>query len=68
MEVGERRVGRILGGGGLVTLEARVRRSPLSPTEMLRTSFCTLISRIGFDCFFSDACTTTHHTHAEEGC
>uniref|UniRef100_A0A0A9GEZ5 Uncharacterized protein n=1 Tax=Arundo donax TaxID=35708 RepID=A0A0A9GEZ5_ARUDO len=22
---------------------------------MLRTSFCTLISRIGFDCFFSDA-------------
>ena len=33
-------------------------RSPLSPTEMLSTSFCTLISRIGLDCFFSDACGT----------
>jgi hypothetical protein len=41
-------------------LAARVRRSPLSPTEMLSTSFCTLISRIGFDCFFSDACVTTN--------
>jgi hypothetical protein len=37
------------------TLEARVRRSPLSPTEMLSTSFWTLISGIGFDCLFSDA-------------
>lgn len=37
------------------TLAALVRRSPLSPTEMLRTSFWTFISLIGFDCFFSDA-------------
>ena len=37
------------------TLEALVRRSPLSPTEMLSTSFCTLMSLIGFDSFFSDA-------------
>jgi hypothetical protein len=37
-----------------------VRRSPIWPTEMLRTSFCTLISRIGFDCFFfSDSCWRT---------
>jgi hypothetical protein len=39
------------------TLAARVRRSPLSPTEILRTSFCTLISLMGFNSFFSDACT-----------
>lgn len=39
-----------------ITLAALVRRSPLSPTQMLRTSFCTLISLMGFDCFFSDAC------------
>jgi hypothetical protein len=37
------------------TLAALVRRSPLSPTEMLSTSFCTLISLIGFDSFFSEA-------------
>jgi hypothetical protein len=36
-------------------LAVRVRRSPLSPMEMLSMSFCTFISRIGFDCFFSDA-------------
>ncbi len=29
------------------TLAARVRRSPDSPTQMLRTSFSILISRIG---------------------
>jgi hypothetical protein len=40
---------------GIYTLAARVRRSQLSPTEMLSTSFWTFISRIGFDCFFSDA-------------
>lgn len=37
-----------------------MRRSPLSPMEMLSTSFCTLISLIGLDCFFSDACDSTH--------
>lgn len=37
------------------TLAALVRRSPLSPTEMLRTSFCTLISLIGLLSFFSEA-------------
>ena len=41
------------------TFAALVRRSPLSPTEMLRTSFCTLISLIGFDSFFSEA----YHYH-----
>lgn len=46
------------------TLAARVRRSPLSPTEMLSTSFCTLISLIGLDCFFSDAC-ARKDTHAQ---
>jgi hypothetical protein len=53
-----------------------VRRSPLSPTEMLSTSFWTLISRIGFACFFSDACNrrnqnqnqpTSSEPHAREG-
>jgi hypothetical protein len=38
------------------TLEARVSLSPLSPTEQLRTSFCTLISRMGFARFFSVDC------------
>lgn len=38
------------------TLAALVSRSPLSPTDMLRTSFWTLISLIGFDSFFSEAC------------
>ena len=37
------------------TLAALVRRSPLSPTEMLRTSFWTLISLIGLLSFFSEA-------------
>jgi hypothetical protein len=37
-------------------LEALVRRSPLSPTEMLRTSFWTLISLIGLLSFLSEAC------------
>lgn len=39
----------------IFTLAALVRRSPLSPTEMLRTSFWTLISLIGLFNFFSDA-------------
>jgi hypothetical protein len=43
------------------TLAALVRRSPLSPTEMLRTSFWTLISLIGFDNFFSEAYNKVNH-------
>lgn len=44
------------------TLAALVRRSPLSPTEMLRTSFWTLISRMGFESFFSEACNSNQVT------
>ena len=42
------------------TLAALVRRSPLSPTEILRTSFCTFISLIGFESFFSEAWNQVH--------
>lgn len=40
----------------MATFAALVSRSPLSPTEMFRTSFWTLISLMGFANFFSEAC------------
>lgn len=43
-------------GEWISTLAALVRRSPVSPTEMLRDGFWNLISLIGFDSFFSEAC------------
>jgi hypothetical protein len=36
------------------TLAALVNRSPLSPTEIFKTSFWILISRMGFEAFLSD--------------
>lgn len=47
----------------LKTLAALVRRSPLSPTEMLRTSFWTLISLIGLANFASEAWVQFIKTH-----
>ena len=48
------------------TFAALVRRSPLSPTQMLSTSFCTRISLMGLLAFFSETCEDARPNHKDD--